>query len=184
MLFNGTCERSTCLGTSDGYSTSFSLKALPDSDYFVAVSGRERGNEFQVDLEALECIQNDSCEMARSYSSFPIIDRTTNEFAAPLHRSGFPRDARGTWYKLEGDGTCVTVSMWGEITSYISVHEGVDCRALRSVTQESDGNEVKFRTSAGVSTFWSKQLIDLVCRSPHPPRFSVCVHSFCRKRIR
>lgn len=158
MILNGTCGNLTCVESTSAYSTSLSMKVLPNEDYFVAISGRETGNGFRIDIETIECIQNDSCEVAESRTSLPIIDRTTNEFAAPPDHLGavcpsYPGawNKRGVWYKFQGDGSCVRVATWGNVRSYIGVYDGVDCSEMRCVTDSFNDNQVSFRTSAGVS---------------------------------
>ena len=156
----GTCENSTCIGVTNGYSSSLSFKVDPTQSLLFAVSGRERGHDFKVDLDVFECTEHDSCSMAKSYGSLPVIDRTTNEFAASAYadsyRSGFacpsfPRDGKGTWYRIEGDGSCLTVARWGTIRSYIGIYEGSDCGRLRCITHQRGGQSLSFVASTGVS---------------------------------
>ena len=157
VLLSGTCEGPRCEEARDGYDSSFSLKVNADETYLLGVSGRERGSSFTVDLEEFDCVENDSCEAAASYSSFPVVEKTSPEFGIPatLDSPGhacrsFPRNSKGTWYRFEGTGGCVAVDVWGIGRSYIGVYSGDDSMSLSCVAEEPNTNATsKSRMRAG-----------------------------------
>lgn len=159
VLLNGTCESPRCMQARDGYDMSLSLKVNSNETYLLGVSGRERGSSFTVDLVKIDCVGNDLCDTASSYRSFPIVEKTTHEFGVPASWDSpghacpsFTRNSRGTWYRFEGTGACVTVQVWGIRRGYIGVYTGSDCGGLSCITEEQGSDQqAMFRASIDVS---------------------------------
>lgn len=157
VVLSGTCESPRCVQSRDGYGASLSLKVNASETYLLGVSGRERGNSFSLDLKRFDCVENDVCDTAAYYRSFPIVKRTSLEFAveaswdSPGHACpSFPE--RGTWYRFEGTGNCVTVDVWGIGRPYISVYTGSDCRSLSCLSEERGSDQpLSFHSSVDVS---------------------------------
>jgi hypothetical protein len=58
-----------------------------------------------------------------------------------LSCSYVPQSARGDWYTLIGQGTCLSASRWSQMSSVIAVYKGIDCQSISCVAQQSYGQQ-------------------------------------------
>lgn len=185
MALNGTCDNPRCMGAREGYSASLPVKVHVNETYLFAISARNRAraNSFSVDLQMIECVENDSCHTAASYRSLPIVETTTNELSVPASWSSpgracpsFPSNAKGTWYRFEGTGTCVTIDAWGLRRAYIGVYSGYGCENLRCITEElRSDHQISFLASSEVSDFVRTRPIQHNCRYLTRDDFRHCI---------
>eukprot|EP00977_Amphora_coffeiformis_P006307 scaffold1351_cov176-Amphora_coffeaeformis.AAC.41 len=119
-VFSGECGDLSCVGESS-YDNNGDQELVWEAKggvaYHVVVRETQTSYgsnaEFSLEVEAVPCLQNDSCEASTIIASLPFVDVTSNELASReagtsvRSCSQYSSDSRGVWYSVIGTGECL-----------------------------------------------------------------------------
>ena len=120
VVFSGECGEFSCVGVSSYDNNGDQVlvwEAKVGVTYYVVVRGSQtsfgRNAEFSLEVEAVPCLENDSCESGTKITSLPFVDVTSNELASREVASSvrtcsqYSWNSRGVWYSVIGTGECL-----------------------------------------------------------------------------
>lgn len=145
VLFSGECGELSCTGTSS-YGNNGEQQILWEAKagvtYYVVVRGSQSpygpNAEFSLEIEAVPCLENDSCVSSTRIASLPFVDVTSNEMAlqgvsgSARSCNQFSPDSRGVWYSVVGTGECLRYVVGTEMCK--SRLLGISSRAYTAFT--------------------------------------------------
>jgi len=148
-VFSGECGDLSCVGESS-YDNNGDQELVWEAKggvaYHVVVRETQTSYgsnaEFSLEVEAVPCLQNDSCEASTIIASLPFVDVTSNELASReagtsvRSCSQYSSDSRGVWYSVIGTGECLSVYVWSSLDTFIGVYAGETCDSMSCFVQE------------------------------------------------
>lgn len=155
-VFEGPCDFLTCVGSISAYSSdsqgaTYEWPALENVTYYILVTGQNYNSvgPHQIRVFDVPLPTNDKCDSATVITSpYSATADTAGALADVVFTAcDVPAGSRGVWYRYQGQGTAVTISVYSP-SSYryptVSVFEGscdfLDCVTTSTTSQSSSGS--------------------------------------------